>query len=151
MTLIGLGTEIRFTVSNKAVERQAERRSLLCLFAGAAVAVPAIQAQPGAPLQVFNVRAGRDAVLALAIGLGILGFVFALAYLLSKRLEIKVETGGRSIGVRFEPSILGQPRVDFEELVKVVEIINSLIVRGPVAPSAPAKPLLDRRRPSSQS
>jgi hypothetical protein len=170
LTLIGLGTEIRFTVSRKAVAREEERWSLfpyyavdsvpifnvasthfgcsknvftfvvgfVCLLAAVAVAVPAFQGQPDAPLQALDLpRAGRDAVLAVAAGLAVLGLLFCLASFLSKRLEIAVETGGgRAIGVRFKPSVLGRLRVDEDALVEVVEIINSLIARGPAQPSA---------------
>jgi hypothetical protein len=60
-----------------------------------------------------------------------LGAIFLLAYYLSKRLLIQVETaGGRFIGVRFKPSLLGQLTVDLAAASDAVHIINTLIARG---------------------
>jgi hypothetical protein len=60
--------------------------------------------------------------------------IFLAAYFLSKRLLIQVETsGGRFIGVRFKPSILGQLTVDLAAASQAVHIIDSLIARGPMA------------------
>ena len=42
-------------------------------------------------------------------------------------------SGGRFIGLRFKPGILGRLTADLDEAAKVVQIINTLIAKGTVA------------------
>ena len=63
----------------------------------------------------------------------IVGLILLLAFVLSKRFLIQVETpSGRFIGVRFRASVLGHLSIDLDAAAKAVGIINSLIAQGSV-------------------
>lgn len=151
LSLIGLGTDIRFEVTKTAVRRDMESsswrlidsvplpnissthfgstKSLLYLVlsfgflvCGTAVFVASQFGRLG--------ESDRQLAMIAAIGTVVIGVFFLLAYVLSKRLVIQVETaGGRVIGVRFKPSILGRLHVDLNRAEEAGNIIDSLIAR----------------------
>jgi hypothetical protein len=144
-----MGTTVRFEVSKKSVQREISKGHLhviesvplpnvastsygyskqsgylllavLAIFIGFAGAVAAIL-----------IRGQQEGFIATLVGSVCILFsslLLFLLYHLSTRLEIGIETnGGRPIGVRFKPSILGSLTVDLKEAAQAVEIINSLI------------------------
>jgi hypothetical protein len=151
LTVIGLGTDIRFEVTRTAIRRDMESnnwrlidsvplpnvssthfgstKSLLYLV----LAVLFLFGGTGAFATSQFARVGgseRQMATLAAIAFGALGVLLLLAYLLSKRLVIQVETaGGRLIGVRFKPSILGRLHVDLDKAEEAGNIIDSLIAR----------------------
>jgi hypothetical protein len=151
LTVIGLGTDIRFEVTRTAIRRDMESnswrlidsvplpnvsstqfgstKSLLSLVLAFAFLVCGIGGFVTSHFARFG-ESERQVVIFGAIGCAALGVLFLLAYLLSKRLVVQVETaGGRLIGVRFKPSILGRLNIDLDKAEEAGNIIDSLIAR----------------------
>jgi hypothetical protein len=161
LSVIGLGVDIRFEVSKTAVQRQMERvnrhvidsvplqnvastnfgftkklsylvLAMLLQFAGLA----------GFFLTILSGIRPENAGGPIAASFGgiFVGVIFLVAYFLSKRLLIQVETSGvRFIGVRFKPSIVGHLTVDLAAASKAVHIIDSLIARESTVESSVAR------------
>jgi hypothetical protein len=149
LSILGLGTKVRLEVSKESVQRELTKSHLHIIDS---VPLPNVASTTyGYSKQVVYLVL---AIVTMILGvLGIVGIVLArgeqggmiaaamitvlfffasavllLMYHLSTRLEIAIETnGGRYIGVRFRPSIIGSLTVDLKEAAQAVEIINSLI------------------------
>ncbi|MCX5658988.1 MAG: hypothetical protein NTW19_04610 [Planctomycetota bacterium] len=81
-------------------------------------------------LSAIGSIAGTHGAVVFVIG-AIVSAVFALAYWMSNRLVIVVETGGgMTIGMRIQPSVIRSVNFDFAQAQRVVDIINTLVLTG---------------------
>lgn len=147
LALIGLGTSIRFEVTKMAVQREISSpsrhiidsapinnisstnygSSKRLLFLVLAVILMLASAAGLAVTLIVAIKE-RELGIGVSVATFIVGFLFLIGFLLSKRIVIQVETsGGRFIGIKFKPSVLGKLTVDSDEIAKVVRIINSFI------------------------
>ena len=147
LSVIGLGTLVRFEVTRMAVQREITQPSRYVIDSAPINNISSTNFGSSKRMSFFVIAV--ILMLAGAVGLAVtflaaikerelgiggsvattvVGFLFLIGYLLSKRIVIQVETGGgRFIGIKFKPSVLGKMTVDSDEIAKVVRIINSLI------------------------
>ena len=70
----------------------------------------------------------------------VVGLLFIIAYFLSKRLAIAVETcGGDLIWVKFKRSIIENVAMDMEKAVMTIQLINRKIVEAQLSAAAAKK------------
>jgi len=68
----------------------------------------------------------------ILIGL-IIGGIFLLAYYLSKKIVISLETsGGMVLGLSFKRSVIENVSVDIEQALKVIGIVNQRVIKSQV-------------------
>ena len=66
------------------------------------------------------------------IGL-VIGGIFLIAYYLSKKIAISLETsGGMVLGLSFKRSVIENVSVDLEQALKVIRIVNQKVIESQV-------------------
>ena len=83
----------------------------------------------GGILSGLGQRGGGKVIL---IGL-IIGGLFLIAYYLSKKIVISVETsGGMVLGLSFKRSVIENVSVDIEQALKAIRIVNQKVIESQV-------------------
>jgi hypothetical protein len=156
LSLIGLGTKVRFEVSKDSVQCQitnwherirdtvplpnvasagygySKRTAYLFL---AILAILGSIAAAALALVSVGQQGGFDEVAVSICSASAGGIVMSLLmfvlYYLSHRFVVAIETnGGRPIGVQFKRGMFGSPVIDLRDAAEVIDIINSLIRAG---------------------
>lgn len=148
LSILGLGMKVRFEVSKESVQREVTKGDLHIIDS---VPLPNVASTTygyskqsiylwlalvaflgglagGAGALFMRGQENFVAAVAGSVCIFFSSFVLFLFYHLSARLEVAIETnGGRPIGLRFKPSIIGSLSIDLKDAAQAVEIINSLI------------------------
>lgn len=148
LTCVGLGIEVRFSVSDNEVRRKIHSPSSLVIDSIPSDSISSVNSGFCRKLYLLVLSllflfisasgffyltfagdkwANRDTFLVGVIANGGVSLVMFVAYLLSKRLILQVETGGgRFVGVKFKPAVTADFTISTYEVNRIVEIIQEV-------------------------
>lgn len=140
LTTLGLGAETNLKVTNEVVTIERSSLSGQTHHVVPLRCVSSVHTGYSKPI-VYLILGAIVLIVSILVGLGqgdvgesllnglILGGVFLIAYYLSKKIVISIETsGGMILGLSFKRSVVENVDVGVEQAMKAIKVINRAVV-----------------------